>query len=176
MHEPSKLSWEIARRLEIRGKALYVRFLWHANILVPAKKYDLPPRIIEFIACHHGTSLAGYFYRLAVQEDGEENVKQEYYRYDGPKPRSKEVALVMLADSCEAAVRSLTNLTQDTIKGMVHNIIKGKLEDGQLDECNLTFRDLMIIEERFCQIFGNVYHKRIAYPEMKNGGKSNERR
>ncbi len=135
-----------------------------------ARQYNLPPQITDFIACHHGTSLAGYFYAQAVREDGKENVKENNYRYEGPKPRSKEVALVMLADASEAAVRSLSEPTRDKIRTMVHNIIKGKLADGQLDECDLTFHDLDIIGDRFCEMLENIYHKRIAYPDARRKG------
>lgn len=130
-----------------------------------AKAAHLPPDITDFIAQHHGTSLTKYFYNQAMQEDGRDNTNEDNYRYEGPRPQSKEVALVMLADSVEAAVRSLPEPKLDKINEMVHNIIKGKLNDGQLDECDLTFKDLDVIAEKFCEILEGVYHKRIEYPD-----------
>lgn len=130
-----------------------------------AKAEHLPPDIIDFITQHHGTSLTKYFYDQAMQEDGEDNINEENYRYEGPRPQTKEVALVMLADSVEAAVRSLPEPKLDKINEMVHNIIKGKLNDGQLDKCDLTFKDLDVIAEKFCEILEGIYHKRIEYPD-----------
>lgn len=130
-----------------------------------AREKRLPPQIIDFIEQHHGDSLVKYFYSRALEEDKEGNVNQETFRYEGPKPQSKEVALVMLADSVEAAVRSLQDPTQGRIEGMVRRIIKERLNDGQLDECDLTFRDLNIIAESFSKVLTGVYHSRIEYPE-----------
>jgi putative nucleotidyltransferase with HDIG domain len=129
-----------------------------------ARENRLPPEIIAFIATHHGTSLTEYFYNKAVREDGRENVNPADFRYPGPLPRSKETALVMLADSTEAAVRSLADPSKDKIKLMVHNIIKSKLANGQLDESDLTLKYLDVITDQFCLILEGVYHKRIAYP------------
>ena len=130
-----------------------------------AREKRLPPQIIDFIEQHHGDSLVKYFYSRALEEDKEGNVNQETFRYEGPKPQSKEVALVMLADSVEVAVRSLQDPTQGRIEGMVRRIIKERLNDGQLDECDLTFRDLNIIAESFSKVLTGVYHSRIEYPE-----------
>lgn len=130
-----------------------------------AKENRLPRSVIDFIEQHHGTSLVKYFYSRALQEDQDRVVKEEAYRYEGPKPQSKEVALVMLADSVEAAVRSLQDPTPGRIEGMVRRIIKDKLYDGQLEESDLTFRDLDIIAESFAKVLNGVYHSRIEYPE-----------
>jgi len=130
-----------------------------------AKAEHLPMDIIDFITQHHGTSLTKYFYDQARQEDGEGNTNEENYRYEGPRPQTKEVALVMLADSVEAAVRSLPEPKLDKINEMVHNIIREKLNDGQLDECDLTFKDLDVIAEKFCEILEGIYHRRIEYPD-----------
>ena len=134
-----------------------------------AKESRLPPEITAFIASHHGTGLTEYFYNKATLEDGKENVNPANYRYSGPIPKTKEVALVMLADSTEAAVRSLPDPSKDKIKLMVHNIIKGKLYDGQLDESELTLKDLDVIADRFCVILEGIYHKRIQYPDANKG-------
>jgi putative nucleotidyltransferase with HDIG domain len=126
----------------------------------------LPEVILDFIEQHHGTSLAKYFYSRALEEDREGKISEESFRYEGPKPQTKEVALVMLADSVEAAVRSLPEPTPENIREMVRVIINDKLDDGQLEECDLTFKDLDIISDSFCKLLEGVYHKRIEYPEV----------
>ncbi|MBO8158675.1 HDIG domain-containing metalloprotein [Thermosyntropha sp.] len=128
-----------------------------------AREAKLPRVIMDFIEQHHGTSLARYFYSRALEEH--EQISEESFRYEGPKPQSKEVALVMLADSVEAAVRSLSDPTPENIEQMVHKVIKEKLDDGQLDLCELTFRDLNVAAEAFCKVLDGIYHKRIEYPE-----------
>ncbi|MGR6835428.1 HD family phosphohydrolase [Syntrophomonas erecta] len=131
-----------------------------------AREARLPDDIIDFIAQHHGTSLAKYFYSRALEEDRDGNISEDSFRYEGPKPLSKEVALVMVADSVEAAVRSLQDPNPNRIKEMVRKIIKDKLNDGQLELCDLTFRDLDVIANSFGTILEGVYHKRIEYPEV----------
>ena len=126
----------------------------------------MPQVIVDFIEQHHGTSLAKYFYSRALEEDPEGTINEETFRYQGPKPQSKEVALVMLADSVEAAVRSLQDPSPEKIRNMVRRIIKDKLDDGQLEACDLTFRDLDTIARSFCKVLEGVYHKRIEYPEV----------
>lgn len=130
-----------------------------------AREARLPQVIIDFIEQHHGTSLTKYFYNRALEEDRQGNLGEETFRYEGPKPQSREVALVMLADSVEAAVRSLTNPSPERIRNMVRLLIKDKLNDGQLELCELTFRDLDTIGNSFCKLLEGVYHKRIEYPE-----------
>ncbi len=131
-----------------------------------AREANLPPLIIDFIEQHHGNSMAKYFYNKALEEDEEGRVSEDGFRYEGPRPQSKEVALVMLADSVEAAVRSLKEPTSENIKEMVDNIIKDKLDDGQLELSDLTFRDLHTISNSFCTVLEGIYHKRIEYPEL----------
>ncbi|HEX3011108.1 MAG TPA: HDIG domain-containing protein [Syntrophomonadaceae bacterium] len=133
------------------------------------REAHLPDIILDFIEQHHGTSLAKYFYSRALEEDRDRNISEESFRYEGPKPHTKEIALVMLADSVEAAVRSLPDPTQENIREMVHLIINDKLDDGQLEECDLTFKDLDTIENSFCKLLEGVYHKRIEYPEVIAG-------
>lgn len=130
-----------------------------------AREARLPKVIVDFIEQHHGTSLVKYFYSRALEEDGIQRVNEEAFRYEGPKPQSKEAALIMLADAVEAGVRSLTDATPGKIEGMVRRIIKDKLNDGQLEECNLTFRDLAVIAESFGKILNGIYHARIEYPD-----------
>ena len=131
-----------------------------------ARDAHLPGVVNDFIAQHHGNSLTKYFYGRALEEDRDGTISQDSFRYEGPKPQSKEVALVMLADSVEAAIRSLQEPTDAKIREMVKKIIKDKLNDGQLESCDLTFRDLDTITQSFCTILEGMYHKRIEYPEV----------
>lgn len=131
-----------------------------------ARETRLPQVINDFIEQHHGTSLAKYFYSRALEEDRDGIISEDNFRYEGPKPQSKEVALVMLADSVEAAIRSLQEPTEAKIRDMVKRIVKDKLNDGQLESCDLTFKDLDTITQSFCTILEGVYHKRIEYPEI----------
>jgi hypothetical protein len=131
-----------------------------------ARDKHLPQSVVEFITGHHGTSLTKYFYSRALEEDGGEHINEENFRYEGPKPQSKEVALVMLADAAEAAVRSIPEPTNEKIREMVRRIIRDKLNDGQLEECDLTFRDLDIIAATFVRVLEGVYHRRIEYPDI----------
>jgi len=131
-----------------------------------AREARLPDVVIDFIAQHHGTSLTKYFYSRALEEDRDGSISPDSFRYEGPKPQTKEVALVMLADSVEAAIRSLQEPTEAKLRDMVKKIIKDKLNDGQLEACDLTFKDLDTITQSFCTILEGVYHKRIEYPEV----------
>lgn len=131
-----------------------------------AREARLPDAVIDFIEQHHGTSLAKYFYSRALEEDRDGSVNEDNFRYDGPKPRSKETALVMLADSVEAAVRSLDTPTPEKIRDMVRILVKDKLNDGQLEMCDLTFKDLDTIAKSFNKVLEGIYHKRIEYPEI----------
>jgi putative nucleotidyltransferase with HDIG domain len=131
-----------------------------------AREANLPQQVIDFIEQHHGTGLVKYFYNRALEEDRDGCISEGSFRYEGPKPQTKELALVMLADSVEAAVRSLQNPTPETIRNMVKSIIKDKLDDGQLENSPLTFKDLETITKSFCKILEGAYHKRIEYPEI----------
>jgi putative nucleotidyltransferase with HDIG domain len=131
-----------------------------------AREVRLPQVIVDFIAEHHGTSLAKFFYSRALEEEGEGMVNEDSFRYEGPKPHSKEVALVMLADSVEAAVRSLPSPSLEKIRAMVRKILRDKLNDRQLEECDLTFKDVDVIANTFCRVLEGVYHKRIEYPDI----------
>lgn len=131
-----------------------------------AREAHLPDVVSAFIAQHHGTSLTKYFYSRALEEDRDGSISPDSFRYEGPKPQTKEVALVMLADSVEAAIRSLQEPTEAKIRDMVKKIIKDKLNDGQLESCDLTFKDLDTITQSFCTILEGIYHKRIEYPEV----------
>lgn len=131
-----------------------------------AREANLPQQVIDFIEQHHGTGLVKYFYNRALEEDRDGCISEGSFRYEGPKPQTKELALVMLADSVEAAVKSLQNPTPETIRNMVKSIIKDKLDDGQLEDSPLTFKDLETITKSFCKILEGAYHKRIEYPEI----------
>ena len=130
-----------------------------------AHKHRLPQVIRDIIGQHHGTTLLTYFYNQALGEGKEQKVAEGDFRYVGPKPQTKEAAIVMLADSIEAAVRSLGKPTPNRIEGMVHKIIKERLHDGQLEECDLTFRDLSAIAAAFVKVLAGIYHSRIEYPQ-----------
>jgi len=129
-----------------------------------ARKYRLPSKVRDFIPQHQGTVLATYFYHKAREIEGGE-VNQEDFRYPGPKPQTKETAIVMLADSCEAAVRGERPDSREGIEELVRRIIDGKVLDGQLDECDLTLHDLHEIRSAFVSILQAVFHPRIKYPE-----------
>jgi len=132
-----------------------------------AKKYSLSPVLWDFIQQHHGNSLVYYFYRRALLEGNEENqeVAEEGFRYPGPKPNTKETAIVLLADSVEAATRSLKDPTPDKIEETVRKVINNKFIDGQLDECELTLKDIEKISTVFTKILSGIYHSRISYPQ-----------
>jgi putative nucleotidyltransferase with HDIG domain len=135
-----------------------------------AQKSRLNSALIDFITQHHGTSLVYYFYRRALEAtEDEDTVKEEVFRYPGPKPQTKETAIVLLSDSVEAACRALDEPTAERISDIVHRIINNKFIDGQLDACNLTLRDLEKIASVFVHILGAFYHSRIDYPDDKKG-------
>jgi len=131
------------------------------------KKCKLPQIILDFIPEHHGTSVVYYFYHKAKKKrrPGEAAVKESDFRYQGPKPRSKETAIALLADSVEAVVRTLSDHSSENMTENVKKIINEKFIDGQLDECSLTLKDLETIAESFVRTLTGVYHKRIQYPE-----------
>ncbi len=128
-----------------------------------AKEYHLPQVIHNFITQHHGTSLVSYFYNEALKEEGEENVKEEQFRYPGPKPNTKETAILMIADAVESAVRAAKNPSNEQIDAIIQKIIKERLNDGQLDDSPLTLKDLKTIAETFSRMLRGMHHKRIKY-------------
>lgn len=129
-----------------------------------AQKYKLPSEIIDVIVQHHGTNPIFYFYAKALEQDPNADIAD--YSYPGPKPQSKEAAILMLADGVEAAVRSMKDATPATVKGQVEKIIADRLHMGQLDECDLTMRQINAIGATFVQVLSGVYHERIQYPEI----------
>ncbi|MCL5677460.1 MAG: HDIG domain-containing protein [Firmicutes bacterium] len=131
------------------------------------RQAKLPAEIVKFIPEHHGTTLISYFYNRATENAGVEQVLEKDFRYDGPKPQSKETAILMLADSTEAAVRSLKNPDMEKIEGLIRKIIRDRLSDGQLDESDLTLKDLDVVAKTFIKVLAGVYHSRIQYPETE---------
>jgi putative nucleotidyltransferase with HDIG domain len=138
-----------------------------------AREYGLPTVLHQFVESHHGTTLVEPFYNEArkkaeAQEPGKKPLEtppcESEFRYAGPKPRSKEAAIVMLADAVESAVRSLSEVTLAKVEAVVHNIAMRRLQDGQFDECDLTLRELSRIEASLAKSLVAHYHGRIAYP------------
>ncbi len=147
-----------------------------------AKQYGLPDVVTDIIQQHHGTSMIGFFYHKACEgcenEEEQANINPEDFRYESPKPKTKEAAIVMLADSVEAGVRSKQKLNPGKMEGFVRQVIKDKFEDGQLEECELTFRELDVIAQAFVKILSGVFHTRVEYPDnlFKEMEKGKEKR
>ncbi|MEW6307548.1 MAG: HDIG domain-containing metalloprotein [Bacillota bacterium] len=131
-----------------------------------AKEHGLPQPLVDIIGQHHGTTVVSYFYARAV-EDGKSKLAETDFRYEGPRPELREAAVVMLADSVEAASRALTRPTPGRLSSLVAKIVRDRLQDGQLDRSDLTLRDLDAITGAFVRVLGGIFHPRIEYP---NGG------
>ncbi len=138
-----------------------------------AKEHRLPQPVADFIPQHHGTSLITYFYHQAVERG--DAATEEAFRYEGPKPQTRETAIVMLADSAEGAVRAINRPTPDRTEQVVRRIIREKLDDGQLDECDLTFRDLDTIAQIFTRLLASMFHPRVEYPDLERDLRSRRR-
>ncbi|MDA8414707.1 MAG: HDIG domain-containing protein, partial [Desulfobacteraceae bacterium] len=143
-----------------------------------AREKHLGQPIIDIIRQHHGTGLIKFFYERAKTqaESTGQTVEEQDFRYPGPKPQTREAGIVMLADCVEAASRTLVNPTPDHIMGMVQNIINRIFTDGQLDECELTLKNLHEIARSFNRILNGIYHHRIDYPEAARKGGNGIRR
>lgn len=145
-----------------------------------ARKSRLNKTIVDFIAQHHGTGLIYYFYQRALEKiKEEEELKEGAFRYPGPKPQTKETAIVLLADAVEASSRTLSEPTPSRIKGLVQKMINNKFIDNQLDECELTLKDLNKIAAAFVRVLMGIFHTRVEYPgegKNKNKGKSKNKR
>jgi cyclic-di-AMP phosphodiesterase PgpH len=131
------------------------------------KNLHLPKEVINFIPMHHGTMVISYFFEKAKELYGEENVDINDYRYRGPKPNTKETAIVMLADSCESAIRTLSEVDIQKIENVIKNLINSRIDDGQLDDSPLTMDDINKIRESFLNILVGFQHKRIRYPNQE---------
>ncbi len=132
-----------------------------------ARQFKLNQRIMDFILEHQGTGLIHYFYQKALTEADAQQVREQDYRYPGPKPRSKETAIVMLADSVEGATRPMEDHSPQKIGDVVRKVINNKFIDGQLDECDLTLREIDVIASSFVRVLSAMYHGRVKYPENK---------
>ena len=129
------------------------------------RKHRLPEAIVDIAVQHHGNSMISFFYQLALENDCRENVSADKFRYEGPKPQTKEATIIMLADAVEAGVRSLSKPSGNRVETMIRRMIKEKLDDGQLDQCDLTLKEIDQIAEAFVYIMAGIYHSRIEYPE-----------
>ncbi len=132
-----------------------------------AKRHKLPEALVEFIATHHGTTKAQYFYLKHQEENPDENVNEKSFIYPGPLPRSKEAAVVMIVDGIEAASRSLKEKTLENLKELINKMVDQKIRDKQLEQSDITFRDIKIIKETLLNKLINIYHVRIEYPKEK---------
>ena len=137
-----------------------------------AKEIGLAERIRDMIPQHHGTRIMTYFYQKAKDSLGPEEVVETDFRYPGPKPQSKEAAIMMMADSVEAASRTLTNPTASQIQGMINRLVDAIVADNQFDECDITLREVRLVKESFFKILSGIYHRRIDYPgyDFKESG------
>ncbi len=138
------------------------------------REYHLPEVVIDFIPQHHGTTRMSYFFdkalKQAAKRQSNEGISEEDFRYPGPKPQTKEAGIVMLADSVEASSRSMENLTPQLLEQVIENMIRHRFIEGQLDECELTLRDLTKTREAFLKILMGIHHQRITYPEQQQAG------
>lgn len=134
------------------------------------RRWRLPQAVIDFIPEHHGTGVMKYFYHKALEDPTNETVKVDDFRYPGPRPQSRETAILMLADAVEAATRSLAKPTPSRIREMVKQIADERMLSGELDECGLTLRDLATIREAFIPLLTSIHHARIAYPGQRERG------
>src|SRR5262249_32854792 len=131
-----------------------------------ARTHKLPPRIISIIPQHHGTGLMKFFYYKAREaaDDPDSTTLEQEFRYPGPKPQGKEAAIIMIADSVEAAARTIKTPTPAKLRNMIDMIIARIRDDGQLDESNITLRELNIVAESFVKVLTGIHHHRIDYP------------
>jgi putative nucleotidyltransferase with HDIG domain len=139
------------------------------------RQWGLPREVLAYIPEHHGTSVMQYFYKKALERDDGRTVNVDDFRYPGPRPQSRETAIVMLADGVEASTRSLRRMTPSRIREMVRKIIERRLADGELDECGLSLSDLAKIREAFVPILVGIHHERVAYPGQREHEERKER-
>jgi hypothetical protein len=133
-----------------------------------AREANVPDVVVDFVSEHHGTQRIGFFYQKALEEYGEENVDPEDFSYPGPRPRSRETAISMLADSVESATRALQEPTPERIRGLIDSIVDAKIADHQLDDAPLTLREVAAIKEQFAKVLSGVYHHRLDYPQTRH--------
>ena len=133
-----------------------------------AEKYNLPTVIKGFIATHHGAGLARYFYVHYKNEHLQEEVNEELFRYPGPNPSTREQAILMMCDTVEAASRSLTEYTSESISNLTNKLIDAQVVAGYFTDCPITFRDINVAKHVLIERLKGIYHTRIQYPEEKN--------
>ena len=131
-----------------------------------AREHGLPEEIVNIIAEHHGDGMLKYFYHKAV-ESGIENVSKEEFSYPFPRPRTRESAILMMADCVQATLQSMPNLTKGEMTAKIHSIIEEKQEEGQFAKCDLTFKDLSVIQDAFVAVYDGMTHHRVKYPDLK---------
>ncbi len=153
------------KKLNSRLSKMVVTSHTKDGVDIAKNEYKLPPIIYDFILQHHGEGLVSYFYNQAIQEEGAENVKKDQFRYPGPKPKTKEAAILMIADAVEAAARAMNATTTEEIDSIINKIIDERINDDQLSECPLTLADLKTISATFSRILRGNQHDRIKYHE-----------
>jgi len=139
------------------------------------KEWGLPPSVLAFIPEHHGTSVMQFFYKKALDSDEGDAVKVDDFRYPGPRPHSRETAVLMLADGAEASVRSLRRPTASRVREMVRKIMDTKMSEGELDDSGLTLRDVAQIREAFVPVLVGIHHHRVAYPGQREHEEKKEK-
>lgn len=153
---------ELPPRLSARAIAAHV--LYGVEL---AREYHLPKPIIDGILEHHGTTMIGFFYQLALEQQKHGDVCEDDFRYPGPKPQRRETAILMICDAVESGVRSIKNPNDERVREFIDKLIAARAADGQFDECDLTMKDLNVIASLLTQRVLSASHTRIAYPEMK---------
>jgi membrane-associated HD superfamily phosphohydrolase len=143
------------------------------NGLEMAEKFKIPKLIRDFIPEHHGKNLMSYFYNKAKKESNASDIRESDYRYPGPSPKSKETAIVMLADTVEAATRTLSNPSAGRLRKQVEELVEQRFLEGELDDSDLTMRDLKGIIDGFMSVLLGIFHQRIEYPKTEETKKSN---
>jgi hypothetical protein len=139
-------------------------------------EHKLPKKIRDFIPEHHGTNVMTFFYEKALKSSDSKEINIEDYRYPGPKPQIKETAIVMLADTVEAAAKTLKSPTPGRLRKLVRDLVEKRFLEGELEDCNLTMRDLKDITEGFVSVLIGIYHERIEYPEKNKNKKPNRKK
>ena len=139
-----------------------------------ADRYGLPSSIKDIMVQHHGTTLMSFFYQKALTKKNANTVNEDDYKYSGPKPQTKEAAIVMLADTIEAATRTLKDPTHSRLKGLVDELVDERFQEGELDESPLTLRDLMRIKEAFIKILAGIFHTRVEYPDREENKEASD--
>jgi membrane-associated HD superfamily phosphohydrolase len=141
-----------------------------------AREHAVPEEVVDFIPMHHGTTRMEFFYNKALKlAEGSEDetrideIKEQDYRYPGPKPQTKETGILMLADAVEATARTLEDPSPSKLEVIIDDIIKKRFEEGELDECPLTLKDLTRIKAAFLTILVGIYHSRVRYPGQAEG-------